>query len=701
MKLTKKLAVSTVAASVALTAFAGIPLSSQGLAEKLGVSGVAYASSATADSTLEDDMEALYDALVETGGLPAVESLQGAFEALSIAAAGRIAAPVVDKFVTAGPEKEQLKALFFEAVSLYYSPSDEGLEKLRADHSAFIQSFAENADVVLSVDDIAEYFFDIQAEFFNQLGEKDLEELLTLMTNSSSLNMLLEDVLDALPMSEYAVEKVFLEYGVTTEDVIDVLSQVRIEIGNDILFINAATALFTAYESLNTDTPVGGGGGIVGGGAVTDQLPANVTSLLDNLKAALEKATDAEKAAIIEKFVKDSQSLINDMVVINAAGNVTVVNGQAELKLDDSKVLPVIAGIAAITAKVKEVAPKAVLKNLGLTFNLGAVTQKAFVLNLSDAVVKAGAGAKLTGSKFIVDKFEITTPFGGTFSSAISLTVKTSDATKANIGTLKSASSVFDFSLKVGGTETTKFSDPIVVSIPLDSLEGLDKELLSVAKIVNGKLEIHGGRVKGNSIIESRDAFSSYVVVENKVSFNDIASVQAWAGRQIEVIAAKGAIEGKAAGKFAPKNNVTRAEFAKMLVRGLDLENNSATESFDDVKAGDWHAPYVAAAVKLGIIKGRSASKFAPNATITRAEMATMITRALKVTTGAADVLDQKAALKGFADEGKISAALKDGVAFAANHQIVIGNAGKFLPNNNTTRAEAAVIIYRALNFDK
>lgn len=67
-----------------------------------------------------------------------------------------------------------------------------------------------------------------------------------------------------------------------------------------------------------------------------------------------------------------------------------------------------------------------------------------------------------------------------------------------------------------------------------------------------------------------------------------------------------------------------------MLIRALNLENNSAVQSFSDVSSTAWYAPYVAVAAEKGIITGRSAVKFDPNATITRAEMATMISRALK-----------------------------------------------------------------------
>ncbi|OBZ11237.1 S-layer homology domain-containing protein [Bacillus sp. FJAT-26390] len=696
MTLRKKLAVSTIAASVALTALAGIPLSSKGLAEKLGVSGVAYASS-LADSSLVNDIKKLRDALVATSGMDKVKALQDALNDLEIHQKGDIVDPIVDKFNPTNEEETQLENLFYAAVELSYAPSIEGLESLRAQYEPLLQSFASRADVVLTVDDVLKYFLDIQKELVNQVKNKGLSELLDLMQNKDSVKKLMQDTIAALSGTQYSLQKVFVYYKVNTDDVLEVFTRSRDAVGENKYFTDAAAALFKAYESLLPTNPGTNPGPNSGPNPVIDApLPESTDKLLKNLKAALDKATEAEKAAIITKFVSDAKDEITKLATISASTNVSVINGQAVLQLNEGSALSAISGINAVAAKVKEVSPSSALTKSALKIDLGSVVQKDVVLNLSDAIVKAAAAGNVSGATFVVGKFEVTLPVGGSFSSAIGLTIKKTDATAEVVGTLKSVSEVYDFNLTVGGAAKTTFDQPIVISIPLGDTTGLDQELLSVAKIVDGKLVFHGGRVTGSSIVESRDSFSSYVVVENKVSFSDIASVEAWAGREIQVVAAKGAIEGKSEGVFAPKDKVTRAEFAKMLIRALDLENGSATESFDDVKAGDWHAPYVAAAVQLKIINGRSATKFDANATITRAEMATMIARALKVSQGAADVTDVNAALKDFADADKISAALKDGVAFAATHKIVIGNEGKFLPNNNATRAEAAVIIYRA-----
>lgn len=362
------------------------------------------------------------------------------------------------------------------------------------------------------------------------------------------------------------------------------------------------------------------------------------------------------------------------------------------MKLVDTDTINALANLAA--------AAKAAGKEgtaLTLTLNLGTITAPTVEVPLSKAIVEA---AKTNGIANIAVTFNgvtVTIPVSQ-FSTAIALTVTTAKPeVVTSVTKLKLASDVYEFGLSVDGVATSTFKQPITIKLPLKNTDGLDKELLSVAKLVYGSLQFQGGVLDGEFIVEPRDTFSSYAVLENKVNFTDIASVQAWAGKQIQVVAAKGAIEGVGEGKFAPKSNVTRAEFAKMLIRALNLENNSAVQSFSDVSSTAWYAPYVAVAAEKGIITGRSAAKFDPNATITRAEMATMIARAVKSINPAATT--NVTAISQFSDAAKISASLRDGVAFAADHNLVIGNAGKFNPNDTATRAEAAVIIYRTINF--
>ncbi len=123
------------------------------------------------------------------------------------------------------------------------------------------------------------------------------------------------------------------------------------------------------------------------------------------------------------------------------------------------------------------------------------------------------------------------------------------------------------------------------------------------------------------------DVQSSPVILPGK-TFPDIAGHPNQAA--IEALAARGIINGMTDTTFAPDETMTRAQFATIVVRGLGLPEQT-TQVFDDVKAGDWFAPYVGSAYAYGIVKGKSATRFDPNGTITRQEAAVMVARAAKL----------------------------------------------------------------------
>lgn len=711
MKLSKKLAVTTVAASVAMSAFAGMPLSNKGLAEKLGVSGVAYAATY---SNFVTEASKVYTELDKIpNGVDKVEALrQEIIDAITNDAV--VAQSFLDLFFKLADNDPDLAfgiaGLVEDLLSTPVGPGWEvAYEEVREEHAGLLAAVSAKHGVEpVTVDDIATVVFNMEGNIANILGDVGLDQISTVKTQ---LKLAIANAL----LSSPKVGLLALEANASADDIQSIYTALRD--GDTLTFATADAAyaaLKAAYQNANPDDgdgdgdgdggPGGGGGGGGGGVGAVDtppstDLPAEVGELdkkLDDLKDKLANGTDEEKAELIAEAVKETQAVVDKLSKLE--NKVTVVDGKATLELDESKTLSVIAGIGAALSALKEIAGEGLAK-VKVTIDLGDVDAGEVAIGLSDKIMDQAIASGLNAVSLQVGGLTVDLPVGGTFSAAIDFSINKSEATEETTGGLQSASQVYDFNLSIGGETTTTFDQPIVIQIPLGNTDGLDTELLTVAKIVDGKLEFHGGRVVGNSIVESRDTFSSYVVVENKVSFDDTASVEAWAGRAIEVAAAKGAINGKAEGVFDPSANVTRAEFAKMLIRALDLENASAKESFTDVKTADWFTPYVAAAVQQGIINGRSASQFDPQASITRAEMATMISRALKVQ-GLEDVADVEGALEIFSDAESIGDAFKAGVALAVTNGIVQGSNGKFAPNDNATRAEAAVIIYNALKVE-
>lgn len=167
--------------------------------------------------------------------------------------------------------------------------------------------------------------------------------------------------------------------------------------------------------------------------------------------------------------------------------------------------------------------------------------------------------------------------------------------------------------------------------------------------------------------------------------FADVAD-DFWAAKDIYTLKDAGIIGGKSATEFDPEGDVTRAEFAKMVVGLFGYKATSDAVNFEDCKAEDWFTPYVAAGVEAGVIKGVSDTEFAPNATITREDACTILGRAL-------NKVAQSNELK-FTDADKVAEYAVPYVALLSELGYVNGyEDGSFAPTNNITRAEAAKII--------
>lgn len=104
---------------------------------------------------------------------------------------------------------------------------------------------------------------------------------------------------------------------------------------------------------------------------------------------------------------------------------------------------------------------------------------------------------------------------------------------------------------------------------------------------------------------------------------------ESWAREAIVDLTQKKIINGYPDYTFRPKLNVTRAEAAIMIVRALNLSESSQT-SFHDVTRAHWAYDSVSKAATAGIINGYEDGSFRPDQRITRAEMATLLARAMK-----------------------------------------------------------------------
>jgi hypothetical protein len=260
------------------------------------------------------------------------------------------------------------------------------------------------------------------------------------------------------------------------------------------------------------------------------------------------------------------------------------------------------------------------------------------------------------------------------------------------------ASKVYDFSLFVVKKDSTRipvttFTTPVVLTFTLNG--SVDKEVLGVYHVgENNSLEYAGGTLNGDQITAQVTHFSKYAALELNKSFTDVPA-QHWAAQAIKSLSAKQIVTGVTSSEFKPNANVTRAEFTALLIRALGIKAEGKA-AFRDVSADAWYTTYVSAAVSQGIVAGRSADIFAPNADISREEMAVMVIRALEVKQG--KKTSASSATAAFADAASISSWAAVYVNAAAELGLVQGRENnKFAPKAMMTRAESAQVIYKML----
>ena len=193
---------------------------------------------------------------------------------------------------------------------------------------------------------------------------------------------------------------------------------------------------------------------------------------------------------------------------------------------------------------------------------------------------------------------------------------------------------------------------------------------------------------------------STYSVIWSPKTFADVE--KHWSKASVNNMASRLIINGKSETAFAPNDQITRAEFASILVRALGLKHIESAKpiNFKDVQASDWYNNDIQIAIEYGIIKGYDDSTFKGGRTITREEATLMLMRAMKWTklTSVTDDATTNIVMSNFKDAASISKWAKQAFASAVNNGVVQGGSKvKLNPKTNITRAETAAMVERFL----
>ncbi|MDD4583644.1 MAG: S-layer homology domain-containing protein [Eubacteriales bacterium] len=193
-------------------------------------------------------------------------------------------------------------------------------------------------------------------------------------------------------------------------------------------------------------------------------------------------------------------------------------------------------------------------------------------------------------------------------------------------------------------------------------------------------------------VIVSSRTNSTYVLVIQNSSFGDTEGK--WYKDIVKEMADRQVIRGIGNNVFAGDREITRAEFAAIMIRALGLPAKGMS-AFSDVAADSWYNQTVAAATQYGIVSGKGDNRFDPLAKITREEAMQIVFNASKLIpiNGVREAVDSKA----YSDYNAKSQWSTEAVDFNLNNGLIVGSNGKINPKANITRGEAATVILKLL----
>ncbi|MBP9092763.1 S-layer homology domain-containing protein [bacterium] len=168
-----------------------------------------------------------------------------------------------------------------------------------------------------------------------------------------------------------------------------------------------------------------------------------------------------------------------------------------------------------------------------------------------------------------------------------------------------------------------------------------------------------------------------------------------WAESYVGQLTQRGIIGGFPDGSFKPDDGITRAQFAAIAVKALNLPSASGPASFADVSASYWANRAIASVSQAGLVTGFPDGRFKPEDKITRAQALVILAKALPAQ-GAADT----SILNSYGDGSSVPAWAAPSVAKAAKARILVSypDPSQIKPNVNATRADVAALTYQTLN---
>ncbi|AOY77821.1 family 10 glycosylhydrolase [Clostridium formicaceticum] len=215
--------------------------------------------------------------------------------------------------------------------------------------------------------------------------------------------------------------------------------------------------------------------------------------------------------------------------------------------------------------------------------------------------------------------------------------------------------------------------------------EFIDKEVTNPDKVAYAVTALDRLHNESRELIISKNQ-STY--------FTDVHDQYAWAIKAIDNLYERGIVKGIGDGKFAPQNNVTRADFLIMVMKSYDVAlDPHITDNFADAD-NKYYTEYLGTAKRLGLVSGVGNDLYLPEAAITRQDMLVILYRVLDKLGQLPATGSANKSLEEFNDTGDIADYAIKAMKLFVEAGIVQGDGTNLMPRTTTTRAETAQVLY-------
>ncbi|WP_339225786.1 chitobiase/beta-hexosaminidase C-terminal domain-containing protein [Paenibacillus sp. FSL H7-0357] len=446
---------------------------------------------------------------------------------------------------------------------------------------------------------------------------------------------------------------------------------------------SASSALSNEVTPIAPSVPSGGGG---------NETPPVITTPVTNDGVDVFVNGKVERAGTATTSIVNGQSVTTVIIDQKKLEERLAAEGQGALIT-----IPVISSSNIVIGELSGQMIKSMeQKQAVLEFKSGNATYTlpAAQINIESISTQLGASVALEDIKI---QIEIAKP------TADTLRIVENSAAAGEF-TLAAPPLNFVIRAQYGDTtvEITKFNAYVERMIALP--DGVDPNRITTGVVVEPDGSVRHVPTKVAKIDQQYFAIvnsltnSTYSIIWHPLEFKDMDGH--WAKDIVNNMGSRMIIDGVGNGAFNPAAEITRAEFAAIVVRGLGLKLENGTGAFSDVKASDWYSSSVQTAYAYKLINGFEDGNFRPLDKITREQAMTMIAKAMEIT-ALKDKLQNKEAselLSSFTDAGSVSKWAVSSAADSVAAGIVSGRTSTRLdPQASITRAEVAAMIQRLL----